>query len=106
MTDASPRPLRASRPEPLFTSGSPEPHRAWPDAETEALLRAIGRQSPLSPAEGGLAGEALRAQAFRVMVLRPLTRLLSRALRRLGEHSGIVPTYRAETARRTCTPRE
>jgi hypothetical protein len=40
------------------------------------------------------------------MVLRPLARLLSRALRRLGERSGIVPAYRAETARRICTPRE
>ena len=74
----------------------------WPDAETAALLGAAGRQPRFALAESGPDCERLRAHAFRVMVLRPLARLLRRSLRRLAEHAGVVPAYRIETARKAC----
>ena len=88
-------------------SARPDPRGERPDPETEQLVRAIGRQSPFTLSEGGPEGEALRAKAFRVMVLRPLARLWRALLRRLGRKVGPPPpAYRAETARETRPRRE
>lgn len=72
----------------------------WPDAETAALVDALRRQSPFTPAESGPDGERLRAHAFRVMALRPLSLMLRQGLRRLGELRGTAPAYRVEPAKK------
>lgn len=75
---------------------------AWPDAETAALLHALARQSPFAVSETGPDGERLRAQAFRVMVLGPIRRLLRFCRRRLGQRSHATTAYRAETVQEAC----
>jgi hypothetical protein len=62
-------------------AAAPEFAGAWPDAETSALLATVARRSHFARWDGGLDDERLRTQAFRVMALRPLQRLLRHAFR-------------------------